>query len=531
MPAQSLKTLVVIDDPSPEHWVLELLTRLDNHRYIEIVSVQLVGNANNVDIAPFNKHGFNSRLTHLIVKRCVNTPRFTDTNNKTSPPTPKLRDAPDNTNIDVILYLACLRATDLTTLPDAKYGIWHAHHETLYASTLNCLLENTDTHTLTLWRYSNRAAQTNPDLLAKHALPVQSFSIDDLTQAAYASLPALFESRLNWLVYGKDTALYEQEQSSLDCFHASLPPTQLSSSAGLTFKAIKLLLRFYKKRIRNRFTNEQWQLAYARNHVSACLQMDQSTNDYQSLEPPVGCMWADPHVLQLDAATYVYFEELDFRQNKGRIAVAALADDGFEEGVKTALEKDYHLSYPFVFSHDAQHYMIPESSASNAISLYRCSHLPDQWEFVEHLVEGVNAADSTLIFHQGLWWLFSSGMSHPLVDERDQLLAWYSPSLLDGRWQPHPMNPLVTGVDRARMAGPLFSEGDVLYRPSQYGAVRYGYGINLSRIDSLTPEDYSETLIKRQFPKSNSPWLASHTFTKMANLTVIDRMKLVKKTR
>jgi hypothetical protein len=36
-----------------------------------------------------------------------------------------------------------------------------------------------------------------------------------------------------------------------------------------------------------------------------------------------------------------------------------------------AVERDHHLSYPFVFSHDGAVYMIPETSAANRVELLR----------------------------------------------------------------------------------------------------------------------------------------------------------------
>ena len=86
------------------------------------------------------------------------------------------------------------------------------------------------------------------------------------------------------------------------------------------------------------------------------------------------------------------------------------------------------------------------------------------------------------------------------------------------------MNPVVSGVDRARMAGSVIRRGDCLYRPSQYGAVRYGYGINLHRIDILNTETYAEVIIGRLLPESGGTWLGCHSITHANGTTVLDRV-------
>ena len=74
------------------------------------------------------------------------------------------------------------------------------------------------------------------------------------------------------------------------------------------------------------------------------------------------------------------------------------------------------------------------------------------------------------------------------------------------------------------MAGGVFVDGAHRYRPSQYGARRYGYGINLARIDVLTPADYRETPVRRLLPAPGSRWLGCHSLSSAGPLSVLDRV-------
>jgi len=290
-------------------------------------------------------------------------------------------------------------------------------------------------------------------------------------------------------------------------------------------QCLRLLFVQSLQRIRDRLENDQWQLAFALEDNAVNTSDNEPAlrqiSDYQALTPPQGHMWADPHVVPRDGDLHVFFEDLEFQEKKGRIATAKLTANGF---VDCVLDEPHHLSYPFVFTHDEVDYMIPETASQRTVSLYKARNFPYEWEHHINLLEDIDAADSTLLQHDGWWWLFTNSMSHPSVDERDELMIYFSRDLLSSEWQAHPLSPTVTGVDRARMAGRLFLHAGQLYRPVQYGAVRYGYGHGLARIDVLSTTDYRETLVSRCTPAARSPWTGSHTFTRTNGVTLVDRL-------
>ncbi|NIR67375.1 MAG: hypothetical protein GWO10_27260, partial [candidate division Zixibacteria bacterium] len=64
------------------------------------------------------------------------------------------------------------------------------------------------------------------------------------------------------------------------------------------------------------------------------------------------------------------------------------------------LDETFHLSYPYVFKWQDEFYMIPETFETDSIRLYRASNFPNEWEFVETLVDGKDFVDPSIVFFE-----------------------------------------------------------------------------------------------------------------------------------
>ena len=238
--------------------------------------------------------------------------------------------------------------------------------------------------------------------------------------------------------------------------------------------------------------------------------------------PPKDRFWADPHVVDRDDTSYVFFEELPFETGKGHISVVSIDDAGNISTPQTVLERPYHLSYPFVFDVDATLYMIPETLANKTIEVYECVRFPDQWRFVMNLMEDVLAVDATILMHDDRWWLFANIMEHPGVSPLDELFAFHAQQFPTTDWTPHAANPLVSDVAESRPAGPFFRHNGNLYRPSQNSSGRYGRSVNVQHVTRLSPEFYAEHTVSRIKPDWRHDLLGTHTLSVSNRLTVID---------
>ena len=141
------------------------------------------------------------------------------------------------------------------------------------------------------------------------------------------------------------------------------------------------------------------------------------------------------------------------------------------------------------------------------------------------LLRDVTAVDSTILEHNGRLWLFAAGLGG-LGTEHSELSLFFADSLFD-EWRPHPKNPIVCDVRRARPAGSLFFQGDLLIRPAQDCSERYGYAISLNKVEMLSETDYSEIHLSTILPNWMPRICATHTFNQQGGFRVLDCQMLV----
>ncbi len=241
---------------------------------------------------------------------------------------------------------------------------------------------------------------------------------------------------------------------------------------------------------------------------------------FEELANPPGRFRADPFLLRSGGATWLFFEEAEFATEKGVIGCMEIGPDGKCSDARVVLERDYHLSYPFVFVWDGRHYMIPETSENRTIELYRATDFPHRWELDRVLFRDVVAVDTTLLEADGRFWLFSA-MSASGGSGNDELFLFHSDTPR-GHWTPHPMNPIVSDVHCARPAGRIFRHDGAWIRPGQDCSSSYGVAIALQRIEVLNEREYREVSIGRIDPDWAPGLVATHSIDGDGGLAVID---------
>ena len=121
--------------------------------------------------------------------------------------------------------------------------------------------------------------------------------------------------------------------------------------------------------------------------------------------PPAGPWryFADPFALRRGDTLHVFVEAFDHRTKHGTIERHdyALSERRWSAG-RTVLERPFHLSYPYVFEHDGQVFMVPESQQAGEIALYRADPSLDGWTRVCELLP-VRGVDASLFQHGGRW--------------------------------------------------------------------------------------------------------------------------------
>ncbi len=264
---------------------------------------------------------------------------------------------------------------------------------------------------------------------------------------------------------------------------------------------------------------EQWALAY--RFKSSPSDLNDSMSRFERLVPPKDRFWADPFPVVHSGRHYIFFEEFLYGPGRAHISVLEVSRTGVVAGPSKALERDYHLSYPFVFEWQDSVFMIPETGANHAVELYRCASFPDRWEPEKILLEANSPHDATLFEHGDTWWMFVNIEVEGVSTNWDELHLFHATSPL-GPWQPHRRNPVKSDVRGSRPAGRLFQRDGALYRPSQDCSRRYGYATSINRVLRLTPDEYEEEEISKNLPEWGDGVIGTHTLNVLDDLTVVD---------
>jgi len=93
--------------------------------------------------------------------------------------------------------------------------------------------------------------------------------------------------------------------------------------------------------------------------------------------------YADPFVIVREGVPHLFFEDYSYLRDMARICTMPLGGTP-----RVALERPYHLSYPFLVEDGGVLYMVPETCRNSTIEIYRCTGLADRWEPCGVLMRG-----------------------------------------------------------------------------------------------------------------------------------------------
>lgn len=274
-----------------------------------------------------------------------------------------------------------------------------------------------------------------------------------------------------------------------------------------------------KTRISALFYINQWQLMYS---FSKTDKPSLELFKYKKITPPKDRFWADPHVSFVNGKYFIFFEEVLYNQKNGHVSVIEMDGKGNYSTPQLALKTDYHLSYPFMLEAEGKQYMIPETRGNNSIEIYETDSFPLGWKLKMKLMENVDTVDTTVLFHNNKWWLFTSMREYAGASTSDELFVFYADELFTQNWTPHPQNPIVSDVRNARPAGRIFMHNGNMYRPAQICTPFYGWGVAINHITKLTEQEYEEATVSSIKPHWEKNIRQVHTLSYNHKLTVID---------
>lgn len=239
------------------------------------------------------------------------------------------------------------------------------------------------------------------------------------------------------------------------------------------------------------------------------------------IDNPSGRFLADPFVIREDGVDICFVEDCDLRGQRGRISAYRLGDDG-AVGLGDAVVEPFHLSFPFVFRFDSKIYMCPETSEIGEIRLYECVSFPLTWRLSRVIMSGVAAADPMIFEHGGVWWLFANIEPVAGGDHGSELSIFRADSPLSEAWAPHPKNPILVDSTCARNGGILFRDGSIYRVAQRQGFDRYGKGLSINRIVTLSATEYVEENVCSVEPNFFATSRGAHHLHSNGHVTVFD---------
>lgn len=260
-----------------------------------------------------------------------------------------------------------------------------------------------------------------------------------------------------------------------------------------------------KRLLQKAFVGGQWFVGYRRK----------GEKEFHIIKTPKGIWIADPTVYTVNGEHYLFAEVYEEKKKKAAIGYYCFENNQpVYKGI--IIENPYHMSYPNVFEYGGVQYMIPESSASDSISLYRAEHFPDKWSKAADLIKGEKFVDSTVFSNEKGLFVLSYR-----VGKNGWELVEFALDMENYRLKEESVTHYDTNVGRP--AGYIF---DINKRPAQDSRKKYGENLLVYEVDSFFP--YKEHLVKTisaHSLKTAEKYDRVHTYTEDGTYEVVDLFK------
>ena len=245
------------------------------------------------------------------------------------------------------------------------------------------------------------------------------------------------------------------------------------------------------------------------------------------IENPIGSYLADPFVISVNNIDYCFVEDYSYEKEIGKISCYKISESGYES-LGTAIEEDFHLSFPYVFKFEENLYMCPETAQINEIRIYKCLVFPNQWALERTLMKEVSAADSVIFPFQSNWFLLTNICSSHMGDRSSELHLFSASTPLSNQWLKCDSNPIVFDAQKARNGGFFLIDGKPYRVNQRHKKSKYGTGLAINSIEAIGEHFYSETEVLSIEPTFFKNLSGAHHLHMNENFCVYDHSSFQK---
>lgn len=275
------------------------------------------------------------------------------------------------------------------------------------------------------------------------------------------------------------------------------------------------------KKINKLFFANRWKIAFRVNHSNEIFDF-KSTTPFKYVSFPKGYWGADPFLWKRDGKIYIFCEYTNEKKSKSYIAYKELYPN--EENVwHVAFEFAGHTSYPCIFEHNNELFMIPETTFDNNVVVLKYDEFSKKWKRHACLLDEINAPDTTYFelnskSYAFVYQIISRNERHLHVCElNDELLSVSNDTTVKDYSAPD-----------GRPGGNCFMKDNKMYRVVQPGIYSYGEKINIFSF-AFDGKSYNEELVVEVLPKDiniehKERILGIHTYNKLDDVEVVDML-------
>ena len=288
------------------------------------------------------------------------------------------------------------------------------------------------------------------------------------------------------------------------------------------FYKIKLLSNLFLKKYIFR-KKQTWTVCYSRNSFDKVdfqnpVEIDNLKDRY----------FADPFVISKNNKKFIFVEDFSFKNNKGSISVIEIDENDSKKIYEKIIEENFHLAFPFVFFHENNLYMVPETAKANSIRLYKCNIFPHKWEYCYDLISNINCAD-TIIFKKDNYYYLLTSTSY-YNDFSSKLEIYYADNPISKSWKPLKLNPVFFDIKNGRNGGLVYKNNEIFrvtqtYGINDLGDNQYGRKFSVNKIIQLNLEKFEEKNILNIKPDFKKNLLGTHHMSSVDKFTVFDYCK------
>jgi len=260
------------------------------------------------------------------------------------------------------------------------------------------------------------------------------------------------------------------------------------------------MLNTYSRLIKKLFFHDSWDIMIIKNnaHLFPENTLDILNNSKAQLLRKKYTFQADPFIIEKEDKLYVFYEAFSFLNSKGILKCRVLNSNLDEiEDIKLIGFDDLkcHLSFPFLFYHEGELFMIPESAERKEVVLFRSIEFPACWEKVKVLISDAEFTDNIYFRSEDKSYLISTTMKNEMVI--------HSANTLFDDWNKISPSLKLSNYHHRGAGKPYFANNKNYILTQECGPGCYGKSVYIKELVNITPLNFEEKLIANISPLIN----------------------------